>query len=300
MKPRVNLCLYLPCSTVAPVTLPDISNINTTVSTSEVPSVPTTVVVNGTDTTPTVRETTVLLVAIPAAVGGLFLILGVAIAVITCIVSLRILRKRKEKAAQCPEHGNIQTEQNILNTVPCQHVNIHTQQHILKQRVMNNQAPHPENEVNNQQTKLKHKARNITPGPQNDNIQTQLNILRLKQQALSSTVPYPEHDGNIPTQQNTCYELSDDETAIDPPLYDEVDVQPTSPAYAVADADNHAGTLAGEEEDEYYVNDSIPSHPNIKKSSSLGDHEIVVEENNAYNATITHSQTPVYDEGIYY
>ena len=298
MKPRVNLCLYLSCSTVAPITLPDINNINTTVSTSEVPSVPTAVVVNGTDTTPTVRGTTVLLVAIPAAVGGLFFILGVAIAVITCIVSLRILRKRKQKTAQCPEHGNIQTEQNILNTAPCQHVNIHTQQHILKQRVMNNQAPHPENEVYNQQTKLKHKARNITPRPQNDNIQTQLNIL--KQQALSSIVPFPEHDGNIPIQQNTCYELGDDETTTDPPLYDEVDVQPTSPAYAVADADSRAVTSEGEKEDEYYVNDSLPSHPKFKKSSSQGDCKIVVEENNAYNATITHSQSPVYDDGIYY
>ena len=259
--------------------------------------------VNGGDTTAPVRntETTVLLVAIPTAVGGFFLILGVTIAVITCIVSLRILRKRKQKAAQYPEHGNIQTEQNILNTAPCyEQVNIHTQQHILKQKVMNNKATHPENEVYNQRNILKHKAGNTAPCPEHDNIQTQLNILRLKQQALSSTVPCPGHDGNIPTQQNTCYELSGDETAIDPPLYDEVDVQPTSPTYAVADADSHAGTSAGEEEDEYYVNDSLPSHPNIKKSSSLGDHEIVVEENNAYNATITHSQTPVYDDGIYY
>ena len=248
--------------------------------------------VNGTNTTPIVRGTTVLLVAIPAAVGGFFLILGVTIAVITCIVAWRILRKRKQKAAQCPEHGNIQTEQNILNTAPChEHVNIHPQQ----QKVMNNKAPYPEND---QQNILKHKARNITPCLEHDNIQTQLNILKLKQQALSSTVP--EHDGNIPTQQNTCYELSDEETAIDPPLYDEVDVQPTSSVYAVADADSHAGTSEGEEEDEYYVNDSLPSHPKFKKSSSLGDCEIAVEENNAYNASITHSQTPIYDEGIYY
>ena len=222
-----------------------------------------------------------------------------AIAVITCIVSLRILRKRKQKAAQCPEHGDIHTEQNILNAAPChEHVNIHTQQHILKQKVMNNKATYPENEVNNQQNILKHKARNITPCLEHDNIQTQLNILKLKQQAISSTVP--EHDGNIPTQQNTCYELSDEETAVDPPLYDEVDVQPTSSVYAVADADSHAGTSAGEEEEEYYVNDSLPSHPKFKKSSSLGDCEVVVEENGAYNATITHSQTPIYDEGIYY
>ena len=290
-----------PYSTEAAITLPDTNN--TTVSYSLVPSVNTTVAVNGSDTTAPVRdtETTVLLVAIPTAVGGFFLILGVTIAVITCIVSLRILRKRKQKAAQYPEHGNIRTEQNILNTAPChEHVNIHTQQHILKQKVMNNQAPHPENEVYSQQNILKHKAVNRPPCLEHDNIQTQLQILRLKQQALSSTVPYPEHDGNIPTQQNTCYELSDDETAIAPPLYDEVDVQPTSPAYAVADADNHSGTSKGEEEDEYYVNDSLPSHPKFKKSYSKGDCEIVVEENGAYNATITHSQSPVYDDGIYY
>ena len=283
-----------PYSAEAAITLPDTNN--TTVSYSLVPSVNTTVAVNGSDTTAPVRDTgtTVLLVAIPTAVGGFFLILGVTIAVITCIVSLRILRKRKQKTVQYPEHGNIQTEQNILNTAPCyEHVNIHTQQHILKQKVMNNKALHPENEVYNQQNILKH-----TPHPQNDNIQTQLNIL--KQQTLSSTVPYPECDGNIPTQQNTCYELSDDETAIDPPLYDEVDVQPTSPAYAVADADSRAVTSAGEEEDEYYVNDSLPSHPKFKKSYSKGDCEIVVEENGAYNATITHSQSPVYDDGIYY
>ena len=283
-----------PYSAEAAITLPDTNN--TTVSYSLVPSVNTTVAVNGSDTTAPVRDTgtTVLLVAIPTAVGGFFLILGVTIAVITCIVSLRILRKRKQKTVQYPEHGNIQTEQNILNTAPCyEHVNIHTQQHILKQKVMNNKALHPENEVYNQQNILKH-----TPHPQNDNIQTQLNIL--KQQALSSTVPYPEHDGNIPTQQNTCYELSDDETAIDPPVYDEVDVQPTSPVYAVADADSHAGTSAGEEEDEYYVNDSLPSHLKFKKSYYKGDCEIVVEENGAYNATITHSQSPVYDDGIYY
>ena len=288
-----------PYSAEAAVTLPDTNN--TTVSDSLVPSVNTTVAVNGGDTTAPVRntETTVLLVAIPTAVGGFFLILGVTIAVITCIISLRILRKRKQKATQCPEHGNIQTEHNISNTEQChEQVNIHTQQHILKQKVMNNQAPHPENEVYNQQTKLKHKARNITPRPQNDNIQTQLNLL--KQQALSSIVLCPEQDGNIPTQQNTCYELGDDETTTDPPLYDEVDVQPTSPAYAVADADSCAVTSEGEKEDEYYVNDSLPSYPKFKKSSSQGDRKIVVEENDAYNATITHSHSPVYDDGIYY
>ena len=262
--------------------------------------------VNGTDSTTAVRETgtTVLLVAIPTAVGGFFLILGVIIAVIMCIVSRRILRKRKQKAknnAQCPEHGNI-----------------HTQQIILKQKVMNNKQPYTEHKVYTQQNLVKQKPRNTTPCSEHEAIHTQQNVLKpkgrivapcpvhdnipiqlkLKQQAISSTVP--EHDGNIPTQQNACYELSDDETVIDPPLYDEVDVQPTSSAYAVADADSHAGTSAGEEEDEYYVNDSLPSHPKFKKSSSLEDCEVAVEENNAYNATITHSQTPIYDEGIYY
>ena len=295
------------------------------------------------DTTPTVRETgtTVLLVAIPTAVGGLFLILGVIIAVITCIISCRILRKRKHKTAQYPENGNIKTEQIIFNTVMCpEHVNIHTQ-HVLKQREMKNRAPYPENEFYNQQNILKYKPRNVTPFPENDNIQTQQNLLKLKVQALSSTAPCHEHD-NIVIQQNTCYELSDDETTIDPPVYDEVDVQPTSPAYAVADADSHAGTSEGEEEDEYYVNDSLPSYSNVKKGSSQEDckikveenagyagtskeeddyyvndslpscpnvkkkgspreHcEIVVEENGAYNAAITHSQSPIYDDGIYY
>ena len=255
-----------------------------------------------TDTTPTVRETgtTVLLVAIPTAVGGLFLILGVIIAVITCIISCRILRKRKHKTAQCPENGNIKNEQTILNTVMCpEHVNIHTQQHVLKQREMKNRAPYPENEFYNQQNILKYKPRNVTPFPENDNIQTQQNLLKLKVQALSSTAPCREHD-NIVIQQNTCYELSDDETAIDPPVYDEVDVQPTSPAYAVADADSHAGTSEGEEEDEYYVNDTLPSYSNVKKGSSQEDCKIEVEENGAYNATITHSQSPIYDDGIYY
>ena len=288
-------------SAEAAVTLPDTNN--TTVSSTELPSVNTTVAVNRTDTTAPVgnTETTVFLVTIPTAVGGFFLILGVAIAVITCIVSWRILRKRKQKIAQCPGHGIIQTEQNILNAAPChEHVNIHTQQHILKQKVMNNKATHPENEVYYQRNILKHKAVNRAPRPEHDNIQTQLKILRLKQEALSSTVSCPEHDGNIPTQQNTCYELSDDETTIDPPLYDEVDVQPTSSVYAVTDADSHAGTSEGEEEDEYYVNDSLPSHPRFKKSSSKGDCEIVVEENGAHNAMVTRSQSPVYDDGIYY
>ena len=74
-------------SAEAAVTLSDTNN--TTVSYSEVPSVNTSETVSGTDTTTAVRETTVLLVAIPTAVGGLFLALGVTIAVITCIVSLR-------------------------------------------------------------------------------------------------------------------------------------------------------------------------------------------------------------------
>ena len=61
-------------SAEAAVTLPDTNN--TTVSDSLVPSVNTTVAVNGGDTTAPVRntETTVLLVAIPTAVGGFFLI----------------------------------------------------------------------------------------------------------------------------------------------------------------------------------------------------------------------------------
>ena len=136
----------------------------------------------------------------------------------------------------------------------------------------------------------------VTPFPRNDNIQSQQNILRLKQQALSSTVPCPEHDGNIPTQQNTCYELSDDETVIDSPVYDEVEIQPTSPVYAVVNADNHAGTSEGEK---CYVNDSLPSCPNVKQSSSQEDCEIAVKENRAYAAKITHSQSPIYDDGIY-
>ena len=276
-------CLQLSSySAETAVILPDTNN--TTASYSEVPSVNTTVTVNGTDTTTAVRGTTVLLVAIPTAVGGLFLVLGVGIAVLTCIVSLRLLRKSKEKTAHCPEHGNLQSE---LNTSPChEHVNIHNQSNILKPKVMNNKAQHPYN----QQNMLKH----------NDNIQTQQNILKLKQQGLNNTPLCPEHDGNIPIEQNICYELSDDETVIDPPVYDEVDVQPTSAAYAIADADSHAGTSEGEEEDDYYVNDSLPSYPNVKQSSSQEDCEIEVEENNAYNATITHSQSPVYDDGIYY
>ena len=277
-----------PYSAEAAVILPDTNN--TTVSYSEIPSLNTTVTVNGTDTTTAVRDTgtTVLLVAIPTAVGGLFLVVGVSIAGITCIVSLRLLRKSKEKTAQCPEHGNLQTE---LNTAPChEHVNIHTRSNILKLKVMNNKAPYPENKASNQQNILKH----------NDNIETQQNILKLKHQASSNTVHFPEHDGNIPIEQNTCYELSDDETAIDPPVYDEVDVQPTSAVYAVADADSHAGTSEGEEEEEYYVNDSLPSCPNLKKNFPREHCEIVVEENGAYNATITHSLSPIYDDGIYY
>ena len=237
--------------------------------------------VNGTDSTTAVRETgtTVLLVAIPTAVGGLFLILGVIIAVIICIVSWRRKQKVKNNAL-CPEH-----------------VNIHAQQHALKQKVMNNKAPYPENEFNHQQNILKHKAGNVTQFPGNDNIQSQQNILKLKQQALSSTASCPEHDGNIPTPQNTCYELSDVETVIDPPVYDEVEAQPTSPVYAVPDADNHAGTSEGEK---CYVNDSLPSCPNVKQSSSQEDCEIAVKENCAYAAKITRSQSPIYDNGIYY
>ena len=126
----------------------------------------------------------------------------------------------------------------------------------------------------------------------NENIQTQQNILRLKQWALSSTAAlFSEHDSNIPIEQNISYELSDDETAVDPPVYDEVDVQPTSAVYAVADADSHAGTSEGEEEDEYYVNDSLHSCPNLKKNFPHEDCEIEVEENGAYNATINNSFT---------
>ena len=255
--------------------------------------------VNGTDTTPAVRDTgtTVLLVAIPTAVGGLCLILGVITAV---IISYRILRKRKQKVkndALRSEHGSIQTERTILNTALCpEHVNIHTQQHVLKQKVMNSRPPYPENEFNNQQNILKHKPRNVTP-PGNDNIQTQQDILKLKQQALSNTALCPEHGGNILIQQNICYELSDDETAIDPPVYDEVDVQPTSAVYAIADADNYACTSEG---GGYYANDSLPSCQNVKKGSSQDDCEIEVDINGAYNAKITRSQSPIYDGGIYY
>ena len=280
-------------SAEAAVIIPETNN--TTVTNSEVPSVNTTVTVNGTDTTTAVRDTgtTVLLVAIPTAVGGLFLILGVIIAV---IISCRILRRRKQKVKNNSlrsEHGNIQTEQTILNIALCpEHVNIHTQ-HVLKQMVMNNRPPYPENEFNNQQNILKHKARNVTPYPGNANIETQQNILKLKQQGLSNTVPCPEQDGNIVIQQNTSYGLSDDETAINPPVCAEVDVQPV---YAVADSDSHACTSEG---GEYYVNDSLPSCPNVKKGSSQKDCEIEVDKNGAYNAKITHSQSPIYD-GIYY
>ena len=213
----------------------------------------------------------------------------------------------KNSGLRC-EHGSIQTEQ--LNTALCpEHVNIHSQQNILKQKVMNNKPQCTEHKVYAQQNVVKQKAQNTTPFTEHEAIHTQQNIrkhknissqLKLKQKMISSTALCQDHDSNIPIQQNICYELSDDESAVDPPVYDEVDVQPTSAVYAVADADNHADTSEGEEEDDYYVNDSLPSYPNVKQSSSQEDCEIEVEENNAYNATITHSQSPVYDDGIYY
>ena len=208
-----------------------------------------------------------------------------------------------KKSALCCEHGSIQTEQ--LNTTLCsEHVNIHSQQIILKQ---NNKPPCTEHEVYAQQNVVKQKAQHTTPCTEHKAIHTQQNIrkhknissqLKLKQKMISSTALCQDHDSNIPIQQNICYELSDDETVIDPPVYDEVDVQPTSAVYAVADADSHAGTSKGEEEDEYYVNDSVPSYPNVKKKGS--PHEIEVDKNSAYNATITRSQSPIYDDGIYY
>ena len=221
--------------------------------------------------------------------------------------------------ALCSEHGNIQTEQ--LNTaLYSEHDNTHSQEIILKQKVMNNKPPYTEHEVYaqqkagkqkaqnttpctehkaiyTQQNILKQKGRNVAPRPQHENIPSQL---KLRQKVMSSTMLCQDHDSNIPIQQNICYELSDDETAIDPPVYDEVDVQPTSAVYTVADADSHAGTSEGEEEDEYYVNDSLPSYSNVKKGSSQEDCKIAVEENGAYNATITHSLSPIYDDGIYY
>ena len=170
-----------------------------------------------------------------------------------------------------------------------------TQQNLVKQKPRNT-TPCPNHEaIHTQQNVLKPKGRIIAPCPERVNIPSQL---KLKQKAISSTVP--EHDGKIPTQQSTCYKLSNGDNVIDPPVYDEVDVQPTSPAYAVADADSHAHISVGKEDDEYYINDNLPSHPKFKQSSSLGDCEIAVEENGAYNATITHSQSAVYDEGIYY
>ena len=213
----------------------------------------------------------------------------------------------KNSGLRC-EHCSIQTEQ--LNTALCpEHVNIHSQQIILKQKVMNNKPQCTEHEVYAQQNVVKQKAQNTTPFTEHEAIHTQQNIrkhknissqLKLKQKMISSTALCQDHDSNIPIEQNTCYELSDDETAIDPPVYDEVDVQPTSAVYAIADADSHVGTSEGEKEDEYYVNDSLPSCPNIKKGSSQEDCRIVVEENGAYNATVTHSQSPIYDDGIYY
>ena len=218
--------------------------------------------------------------------------------------------------APCCEHGNIQTEP--LNTaLYSEHDNIHSQQIILKQ---NNKPPYTEHEVYAQQNLGKQKAQNTTPCPEPKAIYTQQNIskqkgrnvapcpqhknipsqLKLKQKVMCSTMFCQHHDSSIPIQQNICYEVSDDETAIDPPVYDEVDVQPTSSAYAVADADSHAVTSEGEEEDEYYVNDSLPSYQNVKQSSLQEDCEIEVEENGAYNATITHSQSPICDDGMYY
>ena len=213
----------------------------------------------------------------------------------------------KNSGLRC-EHGSIQTEQ--LNTALCpEHVNIHSQQNNLKQKVMNNKPQCTEHEVYAQQNVVKQKAQNTTPFTEHEAIHTQQNIrkhknissqLKLKQKMISSTALCQDHDSNIPIQQNICYELSDDETAVDPPMYDEVDIQPTLTVYAVADADSHAGTLEGEEGEEYYVNDSLHSYLYVKKKGSQHvDCEIEMDKNGAYNATITHPQSPIYD-GIYY
>ena len=65
---------------------------------------------------------TLLTLALPTSVGGIFALLGVAIAIATCFVSLMTVRKRKKNARGikgmhvCPEHKNMSTEQNILST----------------------------------------------------------------------------------------------------------------------------------------------------------------------------------------
>ena len=61
---------------------------------------------------------------------------------------------------------------------------------------MNNKAPHPE--VYSPKNIVKQKAGNVTPCPEHDNIQTQLNIL--KQQALSRTVPFSVASFPVPAQ----------------------------------------------------------------------------------------------------
>ena len=112
----------------------------------------------------------------------------------------------------------------------------------------------------------------------------------------------PEHK-NVSTEQNI---LSTDQYEVIPPRYDyvTVKVQPSSPLYAVADAEDCNGTCTATmgEEEEYYVNDNTTFHPNVKKSNSLSsDHEIdeiIVEENRAYDAT-AHLQ-PQADDGLYY
>ena len=66
------------------------------------------------------------------------------------------------------------------NALIPEHGNIHAQQIILKQKVMNNKQPYTEHKVYTQQNIVKQRPGNTTPCPEHEAIHTQQNILKPK------------------------------------------------------------------------------------------------------------------------
>ena len=267
------------------VTPPD-TNI-TTVNYSIVPTITTTRPTTENDTNiPDEEEeepsengaSTLLIIAIPTSVGGIFALSGVAIAMTTCIVSLTIVRKRKKNAMDeekgmhvCPEHSTIPTERSkgyeltnghhAVDPFPYDYVKVKVQPTSPLYAVAD-----PEGCSG---------TRQATEGEEEEYYVNEFSNVKKSNSSSSG------HE--IIVEENRAY---DAKIHVHPHVVD-------------SKGCSNACTATQGEEEEYYVNENTSFHPNVQKSNSLSsDYEISVEENRAYDANIRFQ--PQVDDEIYY
>jgi len=115
-----------------------------------------------------------------------------------------------------------------------------------------------------------------------------------KENSSDNKMPHTRHSDFTQTQHsgnnsdNVVPELH-------PQVYDYIDVDPTSPVYAVADAESGSGSLTASGGEYLYVDKSISFHP---RNFSPGVDEMVLSQNCAYSVSLNQSpaQLPLNNE----